>query len=873
MGSGREQPARRTRNRSTLSCESCRKRKAKCDRKHPCTNCVRWQAETCVYSSSLATPGSKGDGSVVVEPAFTARLPTHRRIAPLTLPNQEPGAGEASSAAGPKPQASTRTRDVTTGGIHVWRSTPLASIFIGISEPASSTSRTTNKPRVANASKDTEAAVYDRDKDVALQEPLFPALEGTSGPIRGAFYKNRYIGQSHWMYAWPLYPPALAIVGTEMTKKGASWKAFQDCKALARLVKSQKPPSSARLSCTDFGRHLPSYALAVAFLDGYLETFETVYRIFMVPTLKRDFDSMWDRGAEDQPASRETVIQVQLCLAIGATAGSEGSSLRPLITQWVSEGCAWAAHSTQKAKLSITGLQILCLLHIARQACAIEADLSWIPAGSLIRTAMCMGFHIDPSMLPAMPAADVELRRRLWATVLEIVLESSISAGAPPLISAEDVGCKFPSNCNDDELVAQAAVDSHDAVPQATRPTGEYTDTSAQIALAKSFKARLAIVKTINQPNVAMATSYDDLMTRSTRIDEACQQLRSDLAHPKATPFQRKYCSLMLERYYLVIHISYLSLAYQKNRYAARYSLSRTTCVDTALRVMYAGLTPASAVFKKSPLSALMTCSSGTASPADTTTCQQSEEYFPALLQRGGGHLRSIPLQCILVLALELITRTAGNDNPRSCSLGHPSPAAPAAGGGGGGGVGGGGAMLSAALSHPPGTTGQFESLRDVEVHLLLRVGAEWTARRVSVAGDMCAKDHAFVALLVAIAEGQICRRAEGGGGGLDKDEADVVVRERYCAAFEECRELLIQRLRAGGVGVVAAAGEESVGHDHVEAANTLADLDGRVAEDVMCWSGYGEVDMAEGDMLNGFWMGDVSDDLDWDGIMDFTSF
>ncbi|KXJ85346.1 hypothetical protein Micbo1qcDRAFT_128225, partial [Microdochium bolleyi] len=374
------------------------------------------------------------------------------------------------------------------------------------------------------------------------------------------------------------------IVGEEMNKKSRSWKAFQDCKDLARLVKSRRPPPAITQSSTpgfmEFGKYIPALHLAETLLDGYLQTFETVYRIFLVPAFKQEFRLLWTRAAIP---SREVLIQAQLCMAIGATVCKEGSSLRPYLTQWVSEGCTWAAHSSHKRKLSIAGLQILCLLHIAMQTCAIEADLAWVPAGSLIRTAMCMGFHLDPSMLPAMPAADVELRRRLWATVLEIALESSVSAGAPPLMTVDDLGGNYPFNCDDQDLVVSPDV-ARGAVPKAAKPNSVFTDSSAQIALAKSFKARLAIIRTINTPTLALATSYDDLVKLSATIDQARHQLRSDLSLPGASSFQRRYCNMMLDRYYLAIHISYLSLAYKTPN--SPYSLSRTTCVDTALRLI-----------------------------------------------------------------------------------------------------------------------------------------------------------------------------------------------------------------------------------------------------------------------------------------------
>lgn len=712
-----------------------------------------------------------------------------------------------------------------------------------------------------------------------------------------------------------------------MMAQQESWNLLQECKELARVIKSQQPPSSVVLGCTDVGYHLPSKALADSFLDAYLETFETVYRIFIVPDFRRAFDTIWSRTANDEaPLPRRVMlVQAQLCMAIGATATAEGPSLRPYITQWLSEGCAWAAHASQKQKLSVASLQTLCLLYIAKQTCAVEADLAWIPAGSLVRTAICMGFHIDPSMLPSMPAAEVELRRRLWTTVLEFALESSISAGAPLLLSADDVGFCLPSNCNDTDLVADPGVTSPRAVPVVTRPSAVHTDTSAQIALAKSFKTRLGIVRTINQPNVAMATSYTDLVKLSADISAACHQLYADLDLPGTTPFQRKYCAMMVERYHLVIHISYLSLAYHKSPgVAAQYSLSRQVCVDTALRMAYTCLTPASDIFKESPLSALMTSSAGASSSMNDESAaaiaqRRSDEYFSAIVRRGGGHLRSVPLQCILILALELITRTASSGTRHSSTNSAPRPhrdtnrASDAA------------AALRAPLSYPPGATGQFDSLRDVELHLMLRVGSEWTARRISEAGDVCCKDHAFVALQLAIAEEQIIADGDveealvgskGGRGAVDIADADVGVgagacrernmgpRQRYRAAFQQCRDLMAERLRrcSTTAHVDSQASSHITGEDpcwlragkypdQLRTGATDLDLDlvgdlGSRPADVGVGGPPGRADpfQAGGSDLvpswptglggfNSFWMGDASDDLDWDGIMDFAAF
>jgi hypothetical protein len=50
----------------------------------------------------------------------------------------------------------------------------------------------------------------------------------------------------------------------------------------------------------------------------------------------------------------------------------------------------------EKNRLSISGLQVQCLLILARHTLSVGGDLIWIAMGSLVRSAMQMGLHHDP---------------------------------------------------------------------------------------------------------------------------------------------------------------------------------------------------------------------------------------------------------------------------------------------------------------------------------------------------------------------------------------------------------------------------------------------------------------------------------------------
>lgn len=69
---------------------------------------------------------------------------------------------------------------------------------------------------------------------------------------------------------------------------------------------------------------------------------------------------------------------------------------RSLVCLWIQFAHVWASGPTDKARLSIGGLQVQCLLVLARQVLAIGADLVYITMGQVIHMAIHMGLHRDP---------------------------------------------------------------------------------------------------------------------------------------------------------------------------------------------------------------------------------------------------------------------------------------------------------------------------------------------------------------------------------------------------------------------------------------------------------------------------------------------
>lgn len=192
---------------------------------------------------------------------------------------------------------------------------------------------------------------------------------------------------------------------------------LNDCKTLARTIKAYRDPSIPSLSLAS----LPTKQVADKLVAGYFRTTESLFRVLHIPSFQQDYDKFWSmfRDMAHCPAT-SFHLQMKLVMAIGAATYDREFSLRNSAIQWVQEATTWVTASSSKSRLNISVLQILILLCLARETTGIGADLVWISAGSLLRTAISMGLHRDPRKLPHMSLFNAEMRRRLWNTIIEV---------------------------------------------------------------------------------------------------------------------------------------------------------------------------------------------------------------------------------------------------------------------------------------------------------------------------------------------------------------------------------------------------------------------------------------------------------------------
>lgn len=350
---------------------------------------------------------------------------------------------------------------------------------------------------------------------------------------------------------------------------------LRDCKIRARAWKASRP--SRCLSQSNFSLPLPPRERADVLATLYFRTLESSHRILHGPTFWEVYETVW---REPDGTCIDRRLLVCLVILLGSAFSSpcgHGAEPDTSAASIIHMAETWLAGPLDKDRLTIPGLQVYCLVILARQIFSIGGDMTWVASGSLVHRAMQMGLHRDPDHLPRMTLLDSEIRRRLWATILEFVVQSSLDSAMPPRLSPADFDTKPPINVNDaDILAATRSVN--------TLPISSYTDMSPQLLLYSTIPCRLRAVRLINALDADL--SYQEALSLSMEILEASRAslelLRSD-GKTTASRFRQNLVGYLLRRFIIPLHYPFAMEAHRDPLFEQSIQL----CIDAATAVIY----------------------------------------------------------------------------------------------------------------------------------------------------------------------------------------------------------------------------------------------------------------------------------------------
>ncbi|OAQ80320.1 Zn2Cys6 transcription factor [Purpureocillium lilacinum] len=352
-------------------------------------------------------------------------------------------------------------------------------------------------------------------------------IAASQNTIRGVSVKRgaqrtRYFGQNSPRVLVNLFADAKSYMSNQQhssnhaelfTSFGALHKTLQDNfhKAMMPITVFVDSMMPVQKRMTDI---LPKKTVCDRLVASYIDTSETIYRILHLPTFSEQYELYWE-GKLQSESFLPKLLSV-LSVASRFETKSKGMGHERVEGVHIPTACAlvrtWLDNLKGKQLVDLSTLQVEVLLLHAQRMITPRAQDSWTQLGFVVRLAMTMGLHRDPSEWePRMPVFLGELRRRLWFTIVDMDLHMSLACNLPCLVRDGDFSCRPPRNLNDSELF----LDMKELPP--TKPIDQVTDNQMQVYAAMTLGVRMRVAPLINR--IDSMRDYQEVMEVGAKLE------------------------------------------------------------------------------------------------------------------------------------------------------------------------------------------------------------------------------------------------------------------------------------------------------------------------------------------------------------------
>lgn len=461
-GSGSSRSVKRP--RPVKSCIECRNRKLKCDRLLPCSQCQK-SNRGCRY----ATDGDVNNLSDASDVEIPDRPPKKQAL---------PTSAESPASSTSKP----RDRNVTVP-VSVWEDYGL---------------RLERLEKIVMSGARSPLV-----KELNLRAP---PLASSTTTIRGLTVKGslrtRFFGQNSTRVLLNLFDEAKEFMFSK-TKPHSVREIFTNIQKIHKSLQVEQGKALAPItvyvdSITPVHKRmadiLPKRAVCDRLLQVFLAGSESLYRSVHIPTFTNQYERWWDGTLQ----SESFLPQLLSMLCIGYRfygaekgLGPDRESIHiPTACSLVKE---WLHNLRGKNLMDFGTLQAEVLLLMAQRMINPNNQDSWTQLGLIVRMAMTMGLHRDPSEFPQKISPFWgELRRRVWYTILELDLQMCIQCNMPACIREGDYTCRPPRNVDDGDITMEMT-----ELPEA-KPIDQATDSQIQVFAASTLSVRFKVIEIIN---------------------------------------------------------------------------------------------------------------------------------------------------------------------------------------------------------------------------------------------------------------------------------------------------------------------------------------------------------------------------------------
>ncbi|KAF6808140.1 fungal specific transcription factor domain-containing protein [Colletotrichum sojae] len=547
----------RKRNRVPLSCYPCRTRK-KCDRSHPCSNCVKREgADTA--SCSYATPSTRKK-------------------------NQSQGASSPDDMQNRIDRLEGLVLSLMHGGATIDPSTAAAAA--AVASTSNSKSTTDSTPASAKVEHDEEAMQDDDDGNDSDQDGGLATSLGML-KVDSDKGKSMYIGQEHWHTILS----DISEVKTYFVNHKKELEKSYEKVMMSKPASAREGPTfllgAAPASEVELRAELPPKSAVLTLCSRYFNSMDNAVNIIHSPTFQQQLRAHWNDPSKT-PIMWLGLLYSILTLAMLSyhKVGDEPPEWKGRTLELASEyrlrtvQCLIAADYTKPVEYTV---ETMLLYVFGEYSSRWDADLGlWLIVSLLTRVAYRMGYHRDAKWFPSLTPFQAEMRRRTWALVRMADVVFSHQVSLPSMIYGHDCDTQLPNNIFDEEFGPDTKV-----LPPSRAKT-EPTPIAYMIAKSKLCIEMGDILQATNR--VGKQVPYDEILRFDARLREINQELPP---HLKVTPLETSHdpVTLIIARFNInILYLKIICLLHKKYvpraRQNPRYAYSRRSAVEAALETL-----------------------------------------------------------------------------------------------------------------------------------------------------------------------------------------------------------------------------------------------------------------------------------------------
>ncbi|KAK4145567.1 putative fungal-specific transcription factor, partial [Dichotomopilus funicola] len=547
----------RRRDKPQLSCNLCRRRKLRCDRQHPCSCCTA-RGLACTYPEKSQ---ASGPAAHLPKPAaMYDRIVQLERLVKSIVPDPKTGSLDSAS--------------------------DLASRFASLTGSAG-------------------AGIAPSISKLSIADPPKPLdVRSEYGSMRVSPSELRYVGGDHWAAILDniadlkdhfdreeqdeLAAPSDSQQGSDAVEGQLDDVVETD---LDRLAVPQSTHALLLYGCplptsrSEILAALPPKSAVDRYISRYFGRLDIVH--CHLPTSQ--YNAFWENP------SGVSIIWIGLlfsmmCLAVVASDASdmahgdpEHRSVQVAIYREKTVQCLLAGEYTKTGAYVLETIINYIYLELGVRGKDAGKDV-WFLYALELNLAMRMGYHRDPIHYPDLTPLQAEMRRRLWATVLQGDILVSSQMGMPRMINDWKYDITEPRNLRDEDLNEEMT-----ELPP-VRPETELTPALGVIARRRMFVA-LGAVSDITA--TCQPCSYDEIMRVDKIFSEAIASIPEPLQPKPIAASMMDRAEVIMARMFLahlsakgqiMLHRRFLHVESPSSQEEDPYAYSRDVCLDAALR-------------------------------------------------------------------------------------------------------------------------------------------------------------------------------------------------------------------------------------------------------------------------------------------------